>query len=164
MLPGQVAARAVLFHTADAVLVFDHFDVYRHGIRFRIELQLRERNEQVEDWPWEPFEALRRARGGGLPDELLRLGVVFSDGSRWSNIDARTAGIEPASGPTLEFLDGGGSEIDWNANAWLAPIPPAGPLTFIAEWPLYGIAETQVTIDAAELTQAADRVEDLWPR
>jgi hypothetical protein len=163
MMPGQVAARAVLFHTADAVLVFDHFDVYRHGIRFRIELQLREGNDQVEDWPWQPFEAMRRARGS-LPDDLLRLGVVYSDGSSWSNIDSRPMGTEPAPGPTLEFLDGGGSETEWNANVWLASIPPEGLVTFVAEWPLYGIAETRATIDAAELRQAAGRVEDLWSR
>jgi hypothetical protein len=37
----------------------------------------------------------------------------------------------------------------------------SGPLTFIAEWPRYGIEESFAAIDGAELREAATRAEEL---
>lgn len=47
-------------------------------------------------------------------------------------------------------------------NQWLRPLPPAGPLTFIAKWPKYGIGESTATVDASKLREAAERAEVLW--
>ena len=49
-------------------------------------------------------------------------------------------------------------------NQWLWPLPPDGPLTFIAEWPKFGIGETSVSVDGGEIRAAAETVEDLWTR
>ena len=160
VLPGQVATRIVVFHTSAAVLVFDHFEVYPTGVGFRANLQLRDSSVRLDDlvlygaYPWSSSDE--------PPEEFLRLGVVFSDGSSWSNIDFVEFG-EDRPGPTLEFLDGAGGAGSWTMNVWISPLPPDGELAFIAEWPVFGIAETRATIDAAELRRAADRVEELWP-
>jgi hypothetical protein len=45
---------------------------------------------------------------------------------------------------------------------WLWPLPPAGPVAFVVEWPSEGIAETRVEIDATLLREAAARSEVLW--
>ena len=47
-------------------------------------------------------------------------------------------------------------------NQWLGPLPPEGPLTFIAEWPKFGISETSASVDGAAIRAAADDVEGLW--
>ena len=47
-------------------------------------------------------------------------------------------------------------------NQWSWPLPPDGPLTFIAEWPALGVGETVVAVDAGELRHAALRAEVVW--
>jgi hypothetical protein len=43
------------------------------------------------------------------------------------------------------------------------PLPPAGPLEFICQWPVYGIGETRVGIDGQVILDAARRSVQLWP-
>jgi hypothetical protein len=95
----------------------------------------------------------------------LRLGVVFSDGSRWRNVDLDFDDEEDEEepGPRLKFLDCAGGRTSWAVTAWLTPVPPEGALTFVAEWPVFGIEEAHVTLDAYELRRAVERAQDLWP-
>jgi len=55
-------------------------------------------------------------------------------------------------GPRLQF---------WRWWAW--PLPPAGPLEFVCEWPAFGITETRAGIDAQMILDAAQRSIRLWP-
>jgi hypothetical protein len=160
VLPGYAPERAVVFRTAEATLVVGRFDVYRTGVEFTIELQLRSEDEDLIEVPWELHR--RRPRSGGLPDEFLRFGVEFADGSSWSNLDSFPASTEPPAGPFVMSQGGGGGNGRWSMNQWLWPLPPAGPLTIIAEWPKYGIAESRATVDAGKLREAAERAENLW--
>ena len=80
----------VVFRTADAVLVIDHFEAYRDGVGFRVNLQVREPSDRIDDLFF--YESYSWSRPGEPPDDFLRLGVVFSDGSTWSNIDSPPAG------------------------------------------------------------------------
>jgi hypothetical protein len=48
-------------------------------------------------------------------------------------------------------------------NWWVWPLPPAGSLTVVCEWPAYGIALTRSEFDAGMLLDAAAQVEQLWP-
>ena len=43
------------------------------------------------------------------------------------------------------------------------PLPPAGPLEFVCEWPAFGIAESRAGIDAQLILDAARRSVRLWP-
>jgi hypothetical protein len=43
------------------------------------------------------------------------------------------------------------------------PLPPAGPLTVVSEWPAHDIPETRVVIDATELRDRAAEAEVIWP-
>jgi hypothetical protein len=47
-------------------------------------------------------------------------------------------------------------------NYWLWPLPPAGPLRWVAEWPEMGAPETSVEVDASVLSAAAAESEQLW--
>ncbi len=118
----------------------------------------------------------RRARGASatpgtdLPDEFMRLGVAFADGSGWSNFDAHASTgwasfpmpPQRPGGPLLVPRGAGGGDGGWHMNQWLWPLPPDGPLTFIAQWPAFDVEETSVVVDAGELRRAADRSEVLW--
>jgi len=48
-------------------------------------------------------------------------------------------------------------------NHWLWPMPPDGPLTFVAEWPKYAITETRAAVDGTRIRAAAERATNLWP-
>jgi hypothetical protein len=43
------------------------------------------------------------------------------------------------------------------------PLPPDGPVTFVAAWPEYGAAETRAGLDGAAIRAAAARAVSLWP-
>jgi hypothetical protein len=111
--------------------------------------------------PWEPHHRTRST--DALSDDLLQLGILYPDGSTWSNLDARYADFESApSAPFVMSRGGGGGGNSWSMEQWLWPLPPAGALTFIAEWPRYRIAETRAVIDATALRAAADSAVHLW--
>jgi hypothetical protein len=57
--------------------------------------------------------------------------------------------------PLLQHRGGGGSETDWDAECWLWPLPPPGPLTFACVWPAGGVPESRVTLDAGLVHRAA---------
>jgi hypothetical protein len=98
------------------------------------------------------------------PPAALRsfhLGLQFSDGSKV--ISGRVYfGPLPDSepmGPILRPIGGDNQFSRW----WAWPLPPAGPLEFVCEWPRFGIAETRVGIDAQLILDAARRSVQLWP-
>lgn len=161
VLPGYDSQRAVVFRTDDAILVIGKFDVYPTGATFSIDLQLRSENYDFEHMPWELHHRGTSMRG--IPDDLIRLGIVFADGSSWSNLDARFASFDAAPpAPFVIARGGGGGGNSWSMEQWLWPLPPDGPLTLIAEWPSYGIAETRAVIDATALRVASSNAIDLW--
>ena len=46
---------------------------------------------------------------------------------------------------------------------WAWPLPPSGPLEFICQWPIYGIGDTRVGIDAQLILDSGRRSVQLWP-
>ena len=89
-----------------------------------------------------------------LPDGTQVLG---QRGGRGPGHDA-----EPA-GPVLRSFMAGGGPYTEIARWWAWPLPPAGPLEFVCEWPPFGIAETRASIDGQLILDAARRSIQLWP-
>lgn len=91
---------------------------------------------------------------------MPRFGVEFSDGGRATSLDvyARPAADldEPPRPPLLQARGGGGGGY-WRHDAWVWPLPPAGPLNFACEWPALDIALSRVDVDAERLQEAASR-------
>ena len=52
---------------------------------------------------------------------------------------------------------GGGAPYSFFSRWWTWPLPPAGPLEFVCEWPAFDIAESRVGIDAQLILDAAQR-------
>ena len=91
------------------------------------------------------------------PRRSFRLGLQFADGTRviGQHGDSRVSGDAEPAGPVLRtFLGGGGPRSSfWRWWAW--PLPPAGPMEFVCEWPALGIPETRAGLDAQLILDAA---------
>ena len=96
-----------------------------------------------------------------LPPQLLRIGVQFADGRIATNIGGHD---RPVDGPVLTPLRGGGSgsgdKSDFHQGYWIWPLPPAGPVGLVCEWPSTEIAQTRQEVDAQVLLDAAARACD----
>jgi hypothetical protein len=95
----------------------------------------------------------------------FRFGLQFSDGTKAAGSPGgRRADhdSEPA-GPVLYPFAGGGGPHSFVSRWWTWPLPPAGPLEFVCEWPAFGIAESRTGIDAQLILDAARRSVRLWP-
>lgn len=102
-----------------------------------------------------------RVRPFDPPGRNLHFGMQLPGGTKVIG-QRRGHDAEPA-GPILRsFMVGGGPHTEL-ARWWAWPLPPAGPLDFVCEWPVFGIAETRATIDAQLILDAADRSIQLWP-
>jgi hypothetical protein len=104
-------------------------------------------------------EMLRRRGTDRLSRPFFRL--LFSDGTKAVS-DRPRAESEP-TGPILRPHGGGGTSHSQFLRWWAWPLPPAGPLQFVCQWPMYGIAETRVGIEAQLILDAARRSVRLWP-
>jgi hypothetical protein len=98
---------------------------------------------------------------GSLPERFLRLAVQFADGGLATNLDGWTD--EPSPPMLTGHRGGGGGDRRWDTGYWVWPLPPPGPVTFICEWPAYGIAESRSEIDGRLILDAAGRARQIWP-
>jgi hypothetical protein len=102
-------------------------------------------------------------QGEWRPD-ALHFGLQFADGAK---VTTDRTGWEqrphdPPEGPLLMPHGGGGGMRSWNAQMWLWPLPPPGPLAFVFEWLAEGIALTRREIAVGSILDAAANVEQLW--
>ena len=72
---------------------------------------------------------------------------------------------DDAGGEHLVLLKvgSGGTERQWDGNFWVHPLPPDGPVTFVASWLLHEVAEARAELDSSAIRQAAGRAVILWP-
>jgi hypothetical protein len=95
----------------------------------------------------------------------FRFGLQFADGSKAAGAPGggrRDHDAEPA-GPVLYPFAGGGGPHSFVSRWWTWPLPPAGPLEFVCEWPAFDIGESRAHIDAQLILDAARRSIQLWP-
>jgi hypothetical protein len=188
VLGGVVALELLLARSQMAAVAISSATAYRTGFEFTVELRLRE-DRQDRVWMGPPWEH-RRSQSGELPDDLFRVGVQFEDGSKATTLDTGLSGtfVGPRGGvvdynsggtigavegeepeerevpdsPVLVPRGGGGGMRHWSESLWLWPLPPEGRLSFVCEWPAFGIALTRADVDAAPIRDAAARSRTLW--
>jgi hypothetical protein len=110
-------------------------------------------------------------RDPGGARRSFRFGLQFADGSKVIGQHGGPGwhggpGPDPAAGPAgpilWPFMAGGGPRSAfWRWWAW--PLPPAGPVEFVCEWPALGIPESRGGLDGQLLLDAAARSIRLWP-
>ena len=162
VIPGSVPAEVVLIRTEQVVVAVGSVRAYPNGFEFTLHTRLR-REDEAGPWRGDPLERHGWRRGPQAPGEGLRLGVMYADGRR-----ATAAGGHPQPGGDSRELvvlqnGGGGSDRTWDGNLWVHPLPPEGPVTFVASWLEHGVAETRAELDGAAIREAAGRAVILWP-
>ena len=155
-LGAAVPAEFVLARGGEAAVGLSGLAAYPNGFTFTVTAVLRKEDRRgrvfrlgfhrdyFDDEP--------------LSDEFLRLGVQFADGSAATNL-GRTVlppDAEPAA-PLLMQDGGGGGGRRYDMGYWVWPLPPSGPVTFVCEWPAYGIPETRIVVDGGLILAAAER-------
>lgn len=161
---------AVNDHVAIAVL---GVAVYRDGVQFRLERRLRRRGMPRREWSALCEEFMEHTPYGGPTDHAgrLRFGVLLGSGER--AFDDRAAffgGADPSTEPEGHVLSrwqrgGGGSGSTYSSSdhLWLWPLPPAGPIELVVQWPSLGIDETRMTVDGGALADLAAQARPYWP-
>lgn len=165
----MVAFEVLLGHTSTAAVAIGRLRAYPSGFALPLLVRLAE-SAHMREVPLGSGQGFRRdtasfstflwgshpnwAHEQGLPDDLLRVGIVFADGRVVTNLD--TAGVGTGGHIRLSVLGVGGMR-SWNYQLWVEPLPPARSLGLVCEWPAKGITESRVEIDAAAVLQASSR-------
>jgi hypothetical protein len=163
VLPGIAPLELILARTDQTVVAIASIQAYPTGFDFTLSLRLRTVSVREDQQLPHLFGPIVEA--DPLPDEFLRFGVQFADGRKATNLDRPPydpQGQAPDP-PVLNQHGGGGGGSAWDIEHWVWPLPPAGPLAFVCEWPGRGIAESRVEIDAGLILEAAGRAVTLWP-
>jgi len=161
-MPGVAPVGLFLARTDQMALAVGNVLAYPNGFEFTVNARLR--HEQFV-WGKSPLDPLANPRTGQDPDLALRLGVRYADGRR-----ARTSSHRPI--PVEEYDDEqlvlrevgtGGTDRQWDGRFWVHPLPPDGPVTFVASWLLYDLPEARAELDSSVIRAAAGRAVILWP-
>ena len=162
MIPGSVPGEVMLIRAEQVAVAIGSIRAYPNGFEFTAHVRMRGQDENEPFWH-DPFDR-HGQRGRQPPGDVLRLGVLYADGRR----GAVAGGHWPdeAADPGRLFLQhgsSGGTTGRWDGEFWVHPLPPEGPVTFVASWPEYGVAETRAELDGAAIRAAAGRAVVLWP-
>lgn len=103
-----------------------------------------------------------RPAGRRGPMHGVRLGILFSDGSKVAN----TSFLHHPGPPEGRILrpqggSGGGRGFRWTF--WSEPLPSPGSMRFVCDWIEAGIAETSAELDAGPVLEAAAKATPIWP-
>jgi hypothetical protein len=160
VLGSAVPLQLMLARTESVVVAVLGATAYPTGVELTVSVRRRGKGRTALEEP--PF-GLHRPLRGQIPDEVLRFGVQFADGRKATSLGAfRRPPEEAPAHPVLTPHGGGGGGGQWNFSFWLYPLPPAGPLAFVCEWPSEGIELTRHEIDAELIRESAGRAKVLW--
>jgi hypothetical protein len=160
-LAGVAPFELLLARSAEAAIGLSGFRVYPSGFELTLTVLLR-----AEDRRGRIFRRLTDpSHDEPIGDEFLRFGLSFADGTSATNLGGRGAfrhDAEPAA-PALRQNGGGGGGRRYDLRYWVWPLPPPGPVTFVAEWPARGIPESRAEVDAQPILDAATRAIQVFP-
>ncbi|MEE3067455.1 MAG: hypothetical protein VYA67_26555 [Actinomycetota bacterium] len=160
VIPESVPGELLVIRTEEVAVSIGGVCAYPNGFEFTAHVRMRGRGGNVLGGI-DPFGRFGR-RGEPTSGDVLRLGLLYADGRR----GATTGGHGLSEDPERLVLlpgGGGGSDRRWDCRFWVYPLPPAGPVTFVAAWPECGVAETRAELDGAAIGAAAARAVILWP-
>jgi hypothetical protein len=160
VIPGAVPGELLLIRTEEVAVAIGGICAYPNGFEFTARVRMRGKDKNGPGWH-DPFDRFGR-RGPRASGDVLQLGLLFADGRRGATTARNWAPADPEH-LVLQPGSGGGSDRRWDGTFWVHPLPPDGPVTFVAAWPEYGVPETQAEVDGAPVRAAAARAVILWP-
>lgn len=171
-LPGTAALHHVAGRSPDAVVLLSGIRAYPTGFRFDMVSRLREPSIEIDQamfgHPVMPGMPGAPGSTGTLPAGMLRVALVFADGSSASTVgQAMMMPFEPGEdgtppGPVLMQNGGGGGGGEYEWGYWCWPLPPEGDVSVVCEWPAAGIPRNVTTFPAGPVRDAAQQAEQLW--
>lgn len=163
VIPGSVPGELMLIRTGQVAVAIGSIRAYPNGFEFTALVRMHGEDENEPGWH-DPFDRHGR-RGGQLPGDVLRLGLLYADGRRGATTGGhwRPDRDDDPGRLVVEHGSSGGTGRRWDGNFWVHPLPPDGPVTFVASWPEYGAAETRAGLDGTVIRAAAARAVVLWP-
>lgn len=167
VVPGTVPLDLVLARNDRAAVAVTHLGAYPTGFRFDLTvLAADEEDDELDPMIMGPMRRPGMRRRVEARDEMLRFGIQFADGAKATNVAGRPdwQSDEPPAGPVLRTGGGGGGGGEWTQHMWVWPLPPAGPLAFVCEWPAAGLELTRVEVEAQLFIDAASRAHQLFER
>lgn len=143
----------LLARTAEAVVAVRGVTAYSDGLHLSVVVLFAD-EQKAEDLAYS-MNDYSRSPG------RFRFGCVFADG-RSATSGTRDAPTVETGAPALVLLRSTSTGLIWDAEYWLHPLPPPGPLVVGCRWPDRGIAETLVEIDPSPLLTAAATSSPVW--
>lgn len=163
-VPAVLPVERVVARTEAVAVYLSCFWVYPVGFEFEVFAVAGDEDSELDPFSFDPTYAAERS--GEIPPEKLRLGFEFADGSTVTNTGGRFdwdwEGADRPSSPIMSGSRGHGGEGSWSWAFWVWPLPPAGELTFVCEWPAAEIPLTRLELDAAPIVEAASRAQRLF--
>jgi hypothetical protein len=161
VIPGLAPAGLFLIRTDEVVVAVSNALAYPNGFEFTVHARLHHERFVWGKSPLDPDDPRTRQ----VPEQALRLGVLYADSRRVRTSSYRPIPVDDADGEhlVLQEVGTGGSERQWDGQFWVHPLPPSGPVTFVASWLLYEVAEARVELDSSVIHKAAGRAVILWP-
>jgi hypothetical protein len=172
ILGSPLSINFLLAQSDNAAVQVQHLTAFPTGSEFQV-VAYAVLTEEVE--VWDPMFGLAGLRGRAgkdpydLADDVLRLSVAFSDGTRAHNLrppmdpcPGETRYLEPGRGGAVRSEDG----TLWTTDStfWVWPLPSPGEVTFVCEWPKFGIEETRHAIDAQLILDATKFATPILPK
>jgi len=175
VLGGVVTTQFVLARTDTLAIAVRQIVAYPAGFRMGLVIIARDGHLLPEGGP--DFGPGSR-RGGGSAETAFRFGLRYADGTKLeASWQAPYLGRDVSRPPDLDHLSGldeaprpfiapsggsGGTGLQWYGGYWATPLPPPGPLGFVAQWLDGGVPETTVTIEADAILDAARTSRSIW--
>ncbi|MEU7899402.1 hypothetical protein AB0B45_41950 [Nonomuraea sp. NPDC049152] len=173
MVSGLVLAR-----NPNVAITLPTIKAFRTGCLTNVDIVMRRHTLSPDD-----FQALQLSvyphmitgvSAGRIPDNLLRFGVRFADGTKATTVgqrfDRTQLPQDPPPGPRLTWQLGGVSIRSGDEDAsvitiglWLWPLPPQESFELGVEWPVGGIELSIVNLDGAAIMSAAQQSVPYWP-
>jgi len=160
---GVAPGELLLARSDDAAVAVSGFRAYPNGFEMTLSVLLRREDRWGHGRVFHHLHE-RPEPDAELPAEFLRFGVLFADGTSATNLGERHLPPEArVTAPLLMQQGGGGGGRRFDLRFWVWPLPPAGPMTLVVEWPWKGIAESRAEIDTQPIRDAAARTIQVFP-
>jgi len=160
VIPESVPGELLLIRTEEVAVSIGSICAYPNGFEFTAHVRRRGKDENAPGWN-DPFDRFGRL-GGETSGHVLQLGLLYADGRRGATTGGHWRPDDPEH-LVLQPGGSGGSPRRWDGKFWVHPLPPDGPVTFVAAWRQYGAAEARAELNGAAIRAAAARAVILWP-